>query len=421
MSFIDAFDALPPDDNAGRIGLFFQALRTDWRALFAELRRRRPILDMPLFLVLSRWSDVVDVLSRPGTFQVTYGPRMDPSVGPFMLGHDNSALNWRDKSVMRALLRWDDVPAIRAFAGRAAATALAAAPDRQRIDIVQTVSRLVPLRVVQHCFGFPGPDDATMLRWSKATQADMFYNIADVPAIHEANVAAGNEMRSWIRDFIAQRQPWSELTAEDTVSRLLRLSAAGLSGLDAEGVVSNVCGLLVGAVETISLCIVNATEQILLRPEIAAKAIAAAAADAATFDSLVWEALRFNPETTFVVRVAAEAAVLAPGSDHESAVAPGRAIAVAIGSAMFDSGVFADPDVFMDRPPNTYIHMGLGQHECLGRCVAAAVVPETIRQILMLPGIHLLENAESTIDEAGGLFAEHFVLGAAPNGELAST
>ena len=51
---------------------------------------------------------------------------------------------------MRTLLRWDDLPAIRAAAAQNAAAALQAATQGQGgvFDVVTTVSRLVPLKTV---------------------------------------------------------------------------------------------------------------------------------------------------------------------------------------------------------------------------------------------------------------------------------
>jgi cytochrome P450 len=410
MSFLAALDALPVDDPA-RVRLFYQSLRDDWRALFAELRTQRPILQLPSFCVLSRWTDVVDALSRNETFRVPYAPHIDPSVGPFMLGRDGTAENWRDKSVMRALMRWDDLPAIRALAAETAREALAAAAP-PTVDVVSTVSRLVPLRVVQKSFGFPGPDDASMLRWSWATQADMFHNLTNDRHVLDACIQAGNEMRAWIRSFLATRQPWERAEGEDTVTRLLRLTSAGLSGFDPEQVVSNVCGLLVGAIETTSQAIVNATEQILLRPDVTARAVAAAqATDDEAFDAIVWEALRFNPMATSVIRVAAADAVLGPSTPYELPVKAGAVIAVGIGSAMFDPSVFPAPDEFRTRRRTAYLHTGFGPHECLGQYVAYVIIPETVRQILLLPGIRLQQAGASQVDMAGGPFAEHFVLG----------
>jgi cytochrome P450 len=410
MGFLSDLDALPAGDPA-RTVLFYQWLRRDWRALFAELRSGRPILPLPTLTVVSRWTDVVDTLSRNETFRVTYAPHMDPSVGPFMLARDGAVENWRDKSVMRALLRWDDIPGIRALAATTAGAALAAAAP-QTVDVVTTVSRLVPLRVVQKSFGFPGPDDASMLRWSWATQADMFHNPTNDKRVLDACIQAGNEMRAWVRDFLKTRQPWESAAGEDVVSRLLRLSGAGLSGLDPEQLTSNVCGLLVGAIETTSQAIVNATEQILLRPDVTARAAQAAqAGDIDAFDAIVWEALRFNPMTAFVVRVAASDAVLGPGAPYEMPVKAGSVIAAGIGSAMFDPGVFPDADKFQTRRRTAYLHTGFGPHECLGQYIAYAIIPETIRQLMLLPGIRLLDGGASQIDMAGGPFAEHFVLG----------
>jgi cytochrome P450 len=341
---------------------------------------------------------------------------MDPSVGPFMLARDLTELNWHDKSIMRSILRYEDLPGIRAFASTTAATVLVESAKASSIDITTTISRFVPVRVVQDCFGFPGPDVATMARWSKATQYDMFYNPLNDPQIHAANVQAGTEMQQWVRGFLEQRKPWASARGEDAVSRLLRMTQAGFSALDPTRVVSNICGLLVGAVETMSQAINHATEQILLRPGIAARAIAAAKAnDISTLDPIVWEALRFNPIAPFVQRIAHEDSVLAPGSNHATPIKAGRIVAAAIGSAMFDPDVFPDPDGFHeDRPGHLYLHTGFGHHECLGKYVALTVVPEVIRHILMLPGVHLLEGDDGKIDNAGGPFPEHFTLGLSP-------
>ena len=415
MSFLSEFDETTDPD--GRMALFYGALRSGWRALFEELRESRPILELPKMVVVSRWADVVDLLSRNETFVVPYAPHMDPSVGPFMLARDGAVQNWRDKAAMRTLLRWDDLPGIRALAGDTASNALATATAGVggRFDVVGTVSRLVPLRVVQQCFGFAGPDDATMLAWSKATQADMFHNLDGSSALQCADTDAGQAMQAWVGSYIDSRQPWSAAVGEDTVSRLLRLAASGLSGLDRAAVVSNICGLLVGSIETTSQAIVNATRQILLDPVQAGRAaVAAGSGDNDTLDTIVWEALRFDPMTTFVARVAAQPSVVAPGAPHQLSVEKGRVVAAAIGSAMFDPAVFPAPDSFQKRPRDLYMHVGFGTHACLGQYVAYEIIPETIRRILMVPGVRLLPGDGSTVDNRGGPFAESFLLGHGP-------
>src|SRR6202022_823083 len=111
---------------------------------------------------------------------------------------------------------------------------------------------------------------------------------------------------------------------------------------------------------------------------------AAQEGDNAALDAMVWEALRFSPMTTFVLRVAAQPAVIAPGSSYQVTVPPGRGVAGGIGSAMFDPAVFSAPDDFQTRPRDLYLHVGFGTHICLGQYVAYEIVPEAVRQILLV-------------------------------------
>src|SRR4051812_1731084 len=74
--------------------------------LFAIIRNTKPNLALgrsgPVFV--TRFPDVQEALSRPDVLNVTYGPMIDPSVGPFMLGRDCTEINQRDKGIMRAYM-----------------------------------------------------------------------------------------------------------------------------------------------------------------------------------------------------------------------------------------------------------------------------------------------------------------------------
>ena len=85
-------EALARDPMAA-FGLVREWMRTEWRALFAELRERRPIFVTPAFTVVTRYADVTEVLSREEVFSVrAFGPRLDAALGgPFMLGRDATA------------------------------------------------------------------------------------------------------------------------------------------------------------------------------------------------------------------------------------------------------------------------------------------------------------------------------------------
>ena len=398
-------------DDAKSIEFLKGAGSYDWQEFFLRLRESGDVVHVADdVVVVTRWIDVADVLARTREFRVPYFERIQPSVGCFMLARDNEVQNARDKAVMRAILRFDDLPEIRTYAGEVAAGALrfkAAQAGVDRIDLVATVTRLVPLQVVKTKFGFPPADDAEMLAWSKATQTAMFRNILRRVDAQQCSEELGKAMQHVIRSFIVARRPWSEIKEDDTVSRLLRLTDAGLSGFEAQEVVSNICGLLVGSIETISHAIVNATYELLSRDDVRSQALELAASDdTAAFDKYVWEALRFRPIATFMERWAARGTVVAPGTAREFHLTHDSTVFAAVGPAMFDASVF--PAEFQPRGSGNLLHFGWGPHECLGRHIAEAIVPETVKQILLLPGIHLLEGDQSRPKGPPGLFPECF-------------
>ncbi|WP_347302358.1 cytochrome P450 [Croceibacterium sp. TMG7-5b_MA50] len=407
MGFLQQFDAAA--DPQAKAGVVVDWLRGDWRGMYAELRAERPILPTPLFTFVTRATDVLDVLEQPTLFSVRANRRtMDEAVGPFMLARDETEINWEEKGLMRAVLRWEDLPRVRALAGATAEEAIRdAAADS--LDIVPAIARRVPLRIVQRIFGFMAPDER-LLRWSFATQHGMFRNLPFSDEVLKRCHAAGAEMRAWLWPFLAQK--WAEPPSgrNDAVSRLVDLSRQPAAGLSAERVLSNVCGLLVGSIETMSQAIIHATDQLLAHPDWLAGALAAdAAGDTEAFDAHVFEALRFNPITTIQFRFAEADRVLGAGTDYETTIPAGTVLALGTGSAMFDPGLMRDPDAFDPaRPPSSYLHFGLGHHECLGRHVGRVAIPEAVRRIVRFPGIRATGDATRRIDFGAGPFPEHY-------------
>jgi cytochrome P450 len=157
----------------------------------------------------------------------------------------------------------------------------------------------------------------------------------------------------------------------------------------------------------------QAVEQILRRTDVAVQAKEFAIYDNKShFDPIVWEALRFSPFTLFVVRISAAEANIAPGAPHQVLVPKGQAVAACVGSAMFDEAIFPEPNKFVaGRPLQNYLHFGFGHHQCLGKYVGLEVIPEAVRRILQLPGVHLLEGDAGKIDFASGPFPERFEVG----------
>jgi len=383
---------------------------------------------------------------------------MDPVVqGPFMLARDRTDINWTERGLMQAVIRPDDLPQVRRRAAELAEAALDAATGKGQIETVSRLGRFIPAKICGEYFGFPGPDVATMLRWSYAFQADMFKNLANDPATHAASVQAGDEMRIYLAELLAEKRAElkqhrtakheglldrvasfatqcnvfddirdhlrdlvhpQETTEDDIVDdtileRLLDLTASPTFRFLDDRVLANVAGFLIGSVETTSQAIVQVIEQLLQHPaELVPARQAAESGDDGTFDKYVFEALRFNPINPLVFRACEHDYVLARGSTRETAIPSGTVVFACTASGMFDEGSVHDPTSFsVDRPEHVYLHFGHGHHRCLGEPVASAVIPEVVKRVILRPGVHLLAGEAGSIDFQGGPFPERFTIG----------
>jgi len=414
MSFLQEFDAHDTSDDQGRAALIARWIATEPHAFFAELRERRPILRTSASTLVTTYRDVQDVLSQPDTFSVRlYGLHMDPCVGPFMLGRDLTDLNWREKSIMQTMLSIGDLDNIRRLSNAFAVSALVAAQDG-KIEVVDTIGRALPIFIVANYFGYPGPSYETMKLWSKTSQAHFFKNVQNDPAVAAAAVQSGTEFRAYLREFIAARR--SEIAANPVpattvVDRLIQASLPPEVGLNDERLVSNLTGLLIGAVETTSQAIAQALREILKRPAVLQDALSVADTNPERFASIVWEALRFNPINPLVVRFVERDAVVAKGTTHETRVPGGTLVLACTSSAMLDGAEVPDADLFLvGRPSKHYFHFGVHHHECLGKYVGEVMVIEAVK-VLLKAGASLLPGPEGQIDFKGGPFPESFVVG----------
>ncbi|MDX8399870.1 MAG: cytochrome P450 [Gallionellaceae bacterium] len=171
---------------------------------------------------------------------------------------------------------------------------------------------------------------------------------------------------------------------------------------------TNIMGTLVGGIETTSQAIVQILDQLFKRPQILAQAIEAANADN---DGLVskfcWEALRFNPINPFVIRICSEDYKIASGTMRSTWIEKGSVVLICTRSAMQDGREVKYPSSFcIDRPDYHYMHLGYGQHTCLGDQISMVEVPEIIKRLLKLPKVRPV----SAIDFKGGPFPESYTI-----------
>ena len=398
MSYLAQIDAATP---AVRWPMLRTWLYAEPLPLFAELRAERPVLVLPELTFCTRHADCTMILRRQDVFGVDL---YQPKQGDYWMAQDDTARHWREKSIMKAILDFEDIPAIREWTGQEVAARLKAANGH--IDYVSQIGRAVPAAMVQHWFGFDGSDPAALIDWSYWNQQDAFHNQPfDAPGAVSADEIiakrkkAGLMMGLYLGKLIAKRTLAVKLgsEAQDSVSRLLRLCFSDALKFNLKQVIFNTGGLLIGAVETTSHATTNALEFLMADPARLAAATAAAG-DPASFDGYVHEALRFHPAFPYFFRTTHRPAELAGGTPFATTVSKGTTVLAVTHSAMFDAAGFANPDAFDPaRDHSDMFTLGQGMHECLGRAIATVMMPEMVRQILLLPGL----KAAGAVDKQG--------------------
>lgn len=445
---------LVADQNGlNRMMKMFEFARQEPHEFFSYMRRTRPVYQLqkvegakkvPDVFLVTRYADVKTVVSTPNVYGVPYGKIMNPTldagyraeydakgedfVNPkqrqygnhvYMLAGENGPANAEKAQMWGIVDGRSNVAQVKETVAHLAQRAIQQGAWDGKIDVVAKVTRAVPIGVNDEYFGFNAPADS-LARWSRATQHAFFHNSPPDKQVKQRSLEAGAEMRDYISQVLLPERetelrngrtaldPVSKVIfAKDALARIHEAAGVPPGAVTHERIVANIIGLLVGSVETTSAAIAQSLQQLFIlqkqNPQAFAQVLAAAQnGDDKTFYKAVWEALRFDTVNPWVARVVK--------SDTEIGgvkLAKGAVVLASIESGMLDETVFTDPTSFrLDRPDELYFHLGGPDHRCLGDAVAYTMVPETIKQILMLKNVRPVAN----VDQQGGPFPEKYVL-----------
>lgn len=400
-----AFDAIAaaggdPRQIAGKqLQFIMEQIRGNALPFFKELRDNRPILQSPMATLVAQFRDVEEILHRELAFSVSpYLPRMMGVIGPFVLSQDITPRYDHDISIMHLVVRREDLLRVKDIVSRHAGRIVSNLfQGSGPVDIVQTLTRKVPVRLADEYFGFSAPNDEQMMVWARACFREFFINLSGDPVVRAPAVAAGAEMRERLDSLLAERRAWDAERRDDVMGRLLRLQRAGdVAGLDDDGICRTLRGLVIGMVETTSQAAVQALLVLFSRPDVLASAAAAAKADDDdALSDFIFEALRFRPINPMVVRVAQEDYNLAAGEQHQTLIRKGTTVFALTWSAMFDPRVLEAPEEFRsNRPDYHYMHFATGQHACYGRYISRIQIPQILKPLLKLQGLRAARAPE---------------------------
>lgn len=393
------------------------------RDAFAALRAFAPNLRVSRRLVtayentgtaiVTRRSDVTEVLEREADFAVVYEPKMRAITAGenFFLGMQDGADYQRDVSLMRLAARRDDVARIVLPLANAESAAILARASG-RLDVPAQLTTRVPARIVMRYFGLPCDNEDWLIAAATRMFWYLFVDLKGEQAVTDAGLAAAAEARAWIDGCVAARKANPDPAREDVLARCLALQASGQPGMDDLAIRNNLIGLVIGLIPTLSKAAVHALNQLLDRPEALAAARAAARADDdATLAGIVFEALRFDPVNPVIYRRALRETEIARGTRRAVRVPAGTMVLAANLSAMFDPIAMEAPEAFRPgRPWGDYILWGYGMHTCFGAQINRAVVPAMLKPLLAKQGLRRGEGPEGRVDGAGTPFPAHLTV-----------
>ena len=373
----------------------FRALTKPWilRPIFAFLRRFAPIVRIGKRTVISRYLDVLEVLARDGDFTISQlnGPNIDRHDGPFVLGLDRGTQYDCERALLRDVVRLEDRETIAAIVAGEAARSIAAARTSRRIDVVDGYGRAVAMRVVARYFGVPETDRGELAGWLRDIFWDIFANATGEATVRVRAQRSTLALRAHLDDVIARRiATKASAPSDDVLGRILALADASRPWLDNDTIRRNMCGMITGTVDNISLFLAHALEELMRRPREFERARAAAlAGDRETVRRFVYEAARFNPAAPLLARYVVRDTVIAAGTRRERHVRAGTTVVLANISALFDRDGFEDPDSFDPDHDSASLHFGSGLHRCLGYAINAVVLGELATVLLGLSALRV--------------------------------
>lgn len=408
---------VPAGFRTGGLAALFGATATQ-RLVFAVLRAFKPNTVLKRRLItcyensgtalITRHSDVTEVLEREADFAVVYEPRMRAITdGPnFFLGMQDSADYTRDVSNMRLAVRREDVAGrIIPIVAQHAEAIVAALPGR--IDVAADLTRRVPVRILAAYFGLPGPSEEEMIDWTTWMFWYLFADLKGEDSVSIPALEAAAACRNYLDSAIAERiaHPTED---DDILNRCLGMWY--LPGMEGLGIRNNLIGLMIGLVPTLSKASVLALAQLLDRPEALAHAqIAARADDDVALAAHVFEALRFDPANPVIYRRAVRDVVIARGHFRAAHIPAGTMVLAANLSAMFDPFALESPGAFRtDRPWGDYMLWGYGMHSCFGAHINRAVIPQMLKPLLKRHNLRRAQGAAGQVDGVGTPFPRHF-------------
>lgn len=342
--------------------------------VFAALRRAWPIPSFRSVHLVTLHDDVREVLKADAAFMVPYGKKLEKLLSEqVFIGMADTPAYRSQLGRLESLARDGDMAQLAADAEKHSEDIVEDA--KGRLEVVDGLFRTVTFKVLLKYFGVPEPVDADLRVWSTRMFEYQFLG-SDKSLVSEIDWMAP-ALLAHIEGEMERRRAAHDESEADLLGRALARQRQGEEGWDDRFIRTMIAALVYGGPPQPPMVLPQALEQLLRRPEALESAHRAAVdGDKPLLLGHILEALRFDPISPILPRVAMTDYVIAKGMKRAHKVAKGDRVIVAIQSAMADPHRIPSPKQFDPmRQPYEYIHFGLGLHECFGRHINRAIFP----------------------------------------------
>lgn len=358
---------------------------------FGEIRDNHPIFPTPLFTIVTRYTDVMEVFHNDEIFTTDiFTPKVLRDIGTFLLGMNNSPEYERQKSILRLAFPREDANRFHQIVAEELHKLLGKIAASETFDLVSQYARLLPALAMRCYLGLEEIPPEKVMQWTRPLFRDVFANINNDPQVSQEAVAARDEAAPFIDNLIARRhehlKQHPQQPATTVLDRLLVMQTIPATCLSDEEVRNCLLGFFMGTIDLTSIAIISAVMELLNRPAILAEAIEAAKQQGdEAMAGYVWEALRFRPPGTGLFRICTQDYTLARGTDRETQIKAGSLIYAATAAAMHDPTHIDAPAEFrVGRPQQSYLFFESGIHTCFGKYLSLVQIPLAIEGLLRL-------------------------------------
>ncbi len=351
------------DELRGQLAAFV----TDPYPIYQQMRDQTPMemiflpagvvpgIDEPLKAwALMKYPDVYNALRDHDTFSSARNPLVEKGIFPrLVLIADDPPRHTRFRRLVNKAFTLKRVEALEPWITKVANEQLDEM-GRGEVDVVQSYTIPLPVKVIARLLGIPGDEYPTFKRWSDAFISSL------ISISLEERMRNTQEMVAYFGQMAAARRAHG---AEDLITALVEAEVEGES-LEEWEMLGFCMLLLIAGNETTTNLISNMLNVLVDRPDLWLRL----REDRSLVETVIEETLRYESPVQQLLRVATRDVEVAGVKIPE-----GEMVAVFFGAANRDPQEFPNPDEFrLDRDLRNHVSFGLGIHYCLGAPLARA-------------------------------------------------